>query len=109
VTFTETPVNVTTYRGPYPNPVSDGPVHIEVITPGSASIEMDIFTTAFRKIVGHSVGVYGAPGANGVVTSLDWDLRDHSGARIANGLYYLRVHVTGIHESTKIFKVLVLR
>jgi hypothetical protein len=101
-------VNITTYQGPYPNPVSNGPLRIDITTPGSASIEMDVFTTAFRKIVEHTTSANGG-GGNGVVTSVEWDLRDRTGAMIANGLYYVRLHVSGVEESTKIFKVLVIR
>jgi len=83
-------------------------MRIDVTTPGSALIEMDVFTTAFRKIVEHTIPANGG-GTNGVVTSVEWDLRDRVGASIANGLYYVRLHVSGVQESTKIFKVLVIR
>jgi hypothetical protein len=105
-TLTSTPANNTTYRGPYPNPVSNGPVQIDVAMPGSGTIEMDVFTTAMRKIAEHATVVNGA---GGTVTSVQWDLRDKTGMPIANGLYYLRLQVSGAQASTKIFKVIVVR
>jgi hypothetical protein len=95
------------YAGPYPNPVSDGPIKIDVSMPGSGAIQMDVFTTAFRKIAEHTTTVNG--GSGGTITSVEWDLRDKTGARIANGLYYIRIQISGVQESTKIFKVLVIR
>jgi len=43
------------------------------------------------------------------VCNLTWDLRDHWGVKVAEGLYYLRVNVdAGQASATKILKVLVL-
>jgi len=63
---------------------------------------MDVFTLAFRKIASQTTQVYGAQ-------TLQWDLRDIKGVQAANGLYYVRIHVTGVQEYTKILKVLILR
>jgi hypothetical protein len=38
-----------------------------------------------------------------------WDLKDKYGSPASNGLYYLRIQVTGTQATTKIFKVLILR
>ncbi len=57
---------------------------------------------AFRKIDHGSQTVSGT-------TTLVWDLRDKNDSLVANGLYYIRVRVTGPITTTKILKVLVLR
>jgi hypothetical protein len=41
--------------------------------------------------------------------SLQWDLKDVSGTTVANGVYYVRIQVTGNPSMTKILKVLILR
>jgi len=43
------------------------------------------------------------------VTAVQWDLRDKLGINVADGLYYVRIQVTGRQDAVKIFKVLVLR
>jgi hypothetical protein len=97
------------YAGPYPNPVTNGPMKVDVTTPWSATIEMDVFTMAFRKIAEHtSLANVASPGF-GTVTTLEWDLKDSTGALAADGLYYLRIQVRGTQESTKILKVLILK
>jgi len=63
---------------------------------------MDIFTLAFRKISTQTTQVYGSQ-------TLQWDLRDVAGVQVANGLYYVRIHVEGTQSTTKILKVLILR
>ena len=38
-----------------------------------------------------------------------WDFHDHAGARVAGGLYYLRLEVVGTTQKTmRILKVIVL-
>jgi hypothetical protein len=37
------------------------------------------------------------------------DLKDVSGVTVANGVYYVRIHVTGAQSTTEILKVLILR
>ena len=78
-------------------------------TPGAATIQMEVFTTAFRKISEHTFIASGGNGPLGLVTALQWDLRDKMGMNVADGLYYVRVQVTGRQNAVKIFKVLVLR
>jgi hypothetical protein len=65
-------------------------------------VTLDVFTLAFRKIYSETTQ------ADGPLT-LQWDLRDVSGVQVANGLYYVRIHVAGTQETTKILKVLILR
>ena len=62
----------------------------------------DVFTTAYRKVAGGAQGVRGEG-------TLQWDLTDDRGTRVAAGLYFLRVRVTGRLSADKILKVLVLR
>jgi hypothetical protein len=109
MTVTSTPVNKVIYSSPYPNPVSDGPLKVDITTPGSATIEVDVFTTAFRKIAEHTVVATAASPGFGTVTTVQWDLKDRQGKSVADGLYYLRIQVHGTQESTKILKVLVLK
>jgi len=63
---------------------------------------MDVFTLAFRKISSQTIQAYGA-------ATLQWDLKDISGVQVANGLYYVRIQVTGTESTTRILKVLILR
>ena len=109
MTATPTQVRSVTYAGPYPNPVTTGPIKVDVITPGSATIVMDVFTMAFRKIAEQTTLATAASPGFGTVTTLEWDLKDKMGMPIANGLYYVRIHITGAQESTKTLKVLVIR
>jgi hypothetical protein len=108
-TATPTAINNVLYTPPYPNPVTTGPVEIDVTTPGSATIQMEVFTTAFRKISEHTFMAGGGNGPLGTVTAVQWDIRDKMGMNVADGLYYVRVQVIGRQDAVKIFKVLVLR
>jgi hypothetical protein len=63
---------------------------------------MDVFTLAFRKISSQTAQDFGTQ-------TLQWDLKDISGIQVANGLYYVRIQITGINSTTKILKVLILR
>ena len=102
-THTPTPVPVTTVSPPYPNPPINGPVNVDVWLAGDSNVSMDVFTTAFRKVVGFS-NQY----AEGKWT-LTWDLKDKFGNAVSNGLYYLRIQVTGPQPVKRIFKVLVVQ
>lgn len=102
-TFTPTPVTGTVICEPYPNPATgSAPVCVCVAVPRPSTITYDVFTTAFRKIAG---GV----STTSTTANIQWDLRDSSGAYVANGLYYLRVSVTGPQPVVKILKVMVVR
>lgn len=73
-----------------------------VQTPDQSTVTLDVFTLAFRKIYNQTTPIDGS-------LNLYWNLKDMTGAQAADGLYYVRVHVSGAKSSTKIFKVLVLR
>ena len=88
---------------PYPNPSNGGPVNVDVNLPTAANVSCEVFTTAFRKIVGQT---WPAPAGN---SSYQWDLTDKTGSRAANGLYYIRIQVTGAQPLTKVYKVLISR
>ncbi len=111
-TFTTTPTNSSSPTAlptmvvilpPYPNPSRDGsPVTIGLLLPGPASLHWSVFTTAFRKIKDESTTLSGSG-------NFSWDLKDKLGAKVADGLYYLRVEVKGdFGKDQKILKVLVL-
>ncbi|HUO57867.1 MAG TPA: protease pro-enzyme activation domain-containing protein [bacterium] len=89
---------------PFPNPVSgtEG-VTILVRSPGSSTLQFDLFTEGFRRIrSGQRVFQD--------FLILTWDLRDDEGDLAANGLYYLRAKVKGNGgETTQIRKILLLR
>jgi hypothetical protein len=70
--------------------------------PGESTVTLDVFTLAFRKVYGETTQAYGP-------VTLQWNLRDISGTQVSNGLYYVRIHVSGGESTSKIFKVLVLR
>jgi hypothetical protein len=103
VTSTSTPFPGTTICDASPNPAQDEtPVDICVRVPGLSTVNWTVTTTAFRMI------------AQGSQTALDscvvrWDLKDKTGAQVANGVYYFRVEVKGPQPLVKIAKVLVLR
>ncbi len=106
VTFTPTPTVPTRviYSPPYPNPVTNGPVQFDLITPpGSHTIQLDVFTTSFRKVVDHTIKF------TGVTTTIQWDLKDRMGVAVSDGLYYVRITVTGTGNSMKILKVMILK
>ena len=102
-TPTATPVEVTAISPPYPNPSKGGPVSVDVYLAAAGTVNVDVFTTAFRKVYSFS-NQYG----EGKWT-LEWDLKDNFGNPVADGLYYLRVEVKGPQPITRIFKVLVFR
>lgn len=104
-TFTSTPVIITvTIGAPYPNP-ANGTAHlsIPVQAPTDSTAHWTVYTTAFRKVYDHSQSI---PGNNGI---LSWALVDTWGSPVANGVYYVRVQVTGLTPATKVLKVLVIR
>jgi hypothetical protein len=87
---------------PFPNPANSSPISIPIQVPGPSVVTMDVFTLAFRKVASQTTQMDGSQ-------TLQWNLEDVSGDRVANGLYYIRIHVTGIQSTAKILKVLVLR
>jgi hypothetical protein len=87
---------------PFPNPSSGSPITFNIQVPGNSTVTLDVFTLAFRKIYSETAQAYGP-------ITLQWNLKDISGAQAANGLYYVRIHVAGNPSATKILKVLILR
>ncbi len=101
-TDTATIASVVVISAPYPNPSRGLPISFNVSVPGESTLTLDVFTLAFRKIYSEMIQ------ADGSLT-LRWDLRDVSGIQVANGVYYVRIHVAGSQSATKILKVLILR
>jgi len=107
-TFTPLPTHTptvsatkTNISAPYPNP-ANGPITFDILTSGLSEVKWSVFTLGFRKIVEGNVSVndFG---------SIQWDLRDKKGDMVGDGLYYVRVEITGAVHYSKIWKVLVLR
>ncbi len=109
LSFTSTPTLTPNSRGVvigpvYPNPVyGPAPVTIQVQSPTGSTIEWSVFTTVFRKVLNGSNLI---PGNN---FNLVWNLEDQWQRPVANGLYYLKVRVSGPVNQTTILKVLVDR
>lgn len=102
ITSTPTPQTHSVIHIPYPNPVENGPVEVDLEIPGTERVQWSVFTLSFRKILGGEKSITGTG-------SIEWDLTDKSGSRVADGLYYLRLEVSGIQPTVKIFKIIVLR
>ena len=108
ITTSPTPTSTLAVTGvtiglPYPNPdFGPGPVTIQVQAPPGSSLDWSVFTLSFRKLLDTSQPLSG----NGAIV---WNLVDGTGKPVSNGLYYLRVKVTGPVNTTQILKVLVLR
>jgi hypothetical protein len=101
-TYTPTVTSDIIISAPYPNPSYGSPIIFNIQVPGESTVTMDVFTLAFRKISSQTIQAYGA-------ATLQWDLKDISGVQVANGLYYVRIQVTGTESTTRIMKVLILR
>jgi len=101
-TYTPTITSEIIISAPFPNPSNGTPITFNIQVPGESTVTLDVFTLAFRKIYGETTQ------ADGPLT-LQWDLRDVSGALVANGVYFVRIHIAGSQSATKILKVLVLR
>jgi O-glycosyl hydrolase len=101
-TYTATTTSSIIISEPYPNPSNGTPITFNIQVPGESTVTLDVFTLAFRKVYGETIKAYGP-------ATLQWNLRDVSGTLVANGLYYVRIQVSGGESTTKIFKVLVLR
>lgn len=101
-TYTPTITSDIVISAPYPNPSYGSPIIFNIQVPGESTVTMDVFTLAFRKISSQTTQAYG-------VETLQWELKDISGVQVANGLYYVRIQVTGTESTTRILKVLILR
>ena len=67
---------------PYPNPVSVGPVKVDLQSACAKRVSWSVYTPANRKILESAVNVSGK-------TTVMWNLTDAKGERVAAGLYYL--------------------
>lgn len=90
------------FVGPYPNPSNGGPVNIRIDVSKPSTVQWSVFTQAFRKIRSGETFI-------DQTGTIQWDLRDDQGMPVADGLYFIRVKVTGGQTTVKIFKVLVIR
>jgi len=89
---------------PYPDPdFGPDPVTIQVQAPAGSGVEWSVYTTAFRKILDVSEPI---PGTS---ATLVWNLEDAWQKPVANGLYFMKIQVTGPVKATKILKILVIR
>jgi hypothetical protein len=88
---------------PYPNPTTGQPIEFQITVPFNSTVKYTVYTLAFRKVAWSQP----TPASNSV--TLTWNLEDNYGTRVSDGLYYVRIDVSGPQNSTKIFKVLVLR
>ena len=103
-TPTNTPMlsSVSVISAPYPNPSTGSPIDFPVVVPSPSTVTMDVFTLSFRKITSQTTQVNGAQ-------TLQWNLMDISGTPVGNGLYYVRIHISGNQSATKVMKILILR
>jgi hypothetical protein len=101
-TSTKTPLPYVQIFPPFPNPSNGSPISFSITVPSPASVTLDVFTLAFRKITSQTTQVSGSQ-------TLQWDLKDLSGVQVSNGLYYVRIQVAGLQSTTKILKVMILR
>jgi hypothetical protein len=87
----------------YPNPVEDGETVMVSVPLGEAadSVLLQVFTTAYRKILEEELGAMTA-GVHGVALTL----RDSKGKPLANGVYYL---VVTTEKGKAIGKILIVR
>jgi len=98
---TETEVLSSSLPVIYPNPGTGPSVTIQVPLASSSDVKVEIFTTAFRKVLDEDSRM-GYPPADKV----NLMLQDRWGRELANGLYYVRITT---HQGRFIDKLLVLR
>jgi O-glycosyl hydrolase len=101
-TYTPTLTSQIVISEPFPNPSSGSPITFNVQVPNQSTVTLEVFTLAFRKVFSETAQAYGP-------VTLQWNLKDTSGTLVSNGVYYVRINVTGHPSATKILKVLVLR
>jgi hypothetical protein len=84
----------------YPNPVTGpGPVNLRVPLTAASSVEVDVFTTAFR-LVNQVNDPLVEPGQ-----TIPVPLTDRWGNPLADGLYYLVVHAQGMTWTVKLLVI----
>jgi len=67
-------------------------------------VKYTVYTLAFRKIA------WGVPAIQDQTEAkIKWNLQDNYGDKVADGLYYVRVEVIRPQDSTRVFKILVIR
>jgi hypothetical protein len=71
-----------TVSAPYPNPVSVGPVKVNLHSDCAKRVRWSVFSAAYRKIAENVIDVQGK-------TTVFWYLTDVKGKRVAAGLYYM--------------------
>lgn len=111
-TFTNTPTFTPTITAtvplhlvifpPFPNPSTGPPMTFQVEVPTTSTVTMDVFTLAFRKIESQTMVMTG-------IQAFQWDLRDRMGVPCANGLYYVRIRVSGLVAAQQILKIMILK
>ena len=101
-TYTPTITSQIIISAPFPNPSNGTPITFNIQVSGESTVTLDVFTLTFRKIYSETIQ------ADGPLT-LQWDLKDVSGVQVANGVYFVRIHVSGSQSATKILKVIILR
>jgi len=101
-TYTPTLSSIIVISAPYPNPSNGVPISFNLQATGLSTVTMDVFTLSFRKVTSQTTQISG-------YQTLQWDLKDRTGDPVSNGLYYVRLRVTGGQTVAKIQKVLILR
>jgi hypothetical protein len=100
-TRTNTPILHPTICPIYPNPATSA-AHASfcIEVPGDSEVKVTVYTIAFRKVFERTLHVAKS-------TDFTWDMRDQWGSPVANGLYYVRVQITGPVPTTKMMKLLI--
>jgi uncharacterized repeat protein (TIGR01451 family) len=91
----------------FPNPVDGRTESVQVLIPlgqDAGEVKVQVFTTAYRKVLEKSLGSMKAGTGSSNVRSLE--LRDLKGKKLANGVYYL---VVATHQGKAIGKFLIVR
>ena len=84
----------------YPNPVSIGPVKLDLQSVCAKRVRWSVFSAAYRKIGEWEIEVSGRQTVN------IWNLTDAKGKRVAAGLYYIVFAPEG--QKRKVLSVVVL-
>jgi hypothetical protein len=102
VTSTPTISTVPVVSNGFPNPSQGSPVTFQVQSPSPSRVVLEVFTLAFRKIATQNMQINGNQ-------TIQWNLKDNKGVRVADGMYYVRIQITGSKSTTKVIKILVLK